>query len=412
MGKKLKLAILKFFKNCDIFGQPISLMYKGEKKFKTHVGGVVTFMFAFALVFYFVYLAYVMISRNTISVNTITKRKDLTNESREHFVSDYDFFIAVGIEGINNSFNDHELRQYYEISVGNFERVRKDSNISIEKVKDLELEPWGMEFPLENKAIVVSNNLQNYMCVKPSNRYGLKGNFYNEVFRYVNITLSMWNNSTYANNWKSREEIEAYTLYKRFNIIMMNRFFELDNFDMPVQEFLTQEMTYEMVSSILKSDYIYLKENKVKLMDNFFQYGDHKEETFYSVSSNKVDFGYNNYTYIQGFIGLDSETIEHKRTIYSFLDALAQIGGVYGVVGSSLAFVFGYYVDKMRDYWVIRNWYQIRTNGEDDNPVYHNNEKDTYWKELGINPRLVNKKQRKDSIARIIIPQSQTKIFK
>jgi hypothetical protein len=141
MGKRLKLAILKFFKNCDIFGQPISLMYKGEKKFKTHVGGVVTFMFAFALVFYFVYLAYVMISRKTISVNTITKRKDLSKDGREHFISDYGFFIAVGIEGVNYTFNDHELRQYFEVSVGNYEIIRSNDGAVTNKAKELELEP-------------------------------------------------------------------------------------------------------------------------------------------------------------------------------------------------------------------------------------------------------------------------------
>jgi hypothetical protein len=141
MAKKVKSAIFKFFKNCDIFGQPISLMYKGDKTFKTHVGGVVSFIFAFALVFYCVYLAYVMISRESISFNTITKRKDLANDSREHFISDYGFFIAVGIEGVNYTFNDNELRQYFEVSVGNYERVRKNDVISIDKVKDLELEP-------------------------------------------------------------------------------------------------------------------------------------------------------------------------------------------------------------------------------------------------------------------------------
>jgi hypothetical protein len=131
---------------------------------------------------------------------------------------------------------------------------------------------------------------------------------------------------------------------------MMNRFFELDNFDKPVQEFLTQEMTYEMMSGVLKSDYIYLKENKVKMMDNFLQYGAYKEETFYSISSDKVDIGYDSRVYIRGYIGLDAETIEHERTVYSFLDAIGQIGGVYGLIGSSLAFVFGYYVDKMMEY--------------------------------------------------------------
>jgi hypothetical protein len=131
---------------------------------------------------------------------------------------------------------------------------------------------------------------------------------------------------------------------------MLNKFFELDNFDEPVQEFLTQELTYEITSGVRKSDYAYIKENKIRLMDNFLQYGAYKEETFYSIKSNKVEFGYDNSVYIQGFFGLDAETIENERTVYSFLDALAQIGGVYGVVGSSLAFVFGYYVDKMRDY--------------------------------------------------------------
>jgi hypothetical protein len=144
----------------------------------------------------------------------------------------------------------------------------------------------------------------------------------------------------------------------QFDIVMLDRYFDLDNFDNPIGEFITEKYTYEVASDFTKKSFIYVKENEIELMDSFLQFGGPKKDKFYSISGQTVDLALYSENYIFTYLVLDSSITTYKRTVFSLLDAVAQLGGVFGVLNSALTAIIGYYAGKKLDYSILKKCYQ------------------------------------------------------
>ena len=70
---KIWHGILYGVKQSDYFGTPVSLNFKGETKFKTVVGGVVSLSILIGLLIYTGFLMNVMIKREDSSLNVVTQ---------------------------------------------------------------------------------------------------------------------------------------------------------------------------------------------------------------------------------------------------------------------------------------------------------------------------------------------------
>ena len=132
---------------------------------------------------------------------------------------------------------------------------------------------------------------------------------------------------------------------------MLNRFFDMENFEEPIGQSITDKFYYTMIPGHTKQAQIYVKENNVELMDNFMQYGSAEKKSFYSLTGGYVDLqSFRGDTYLNAFFLLDSETTTYKRTVYSLMDMFAQFGGVYSVF-ESMTFIFlAFYTERMMYY--------------------------------------------------------------
>jgi len=132
---------------------------------------------------------------------------------------------------------------------------------------------------------------------------------------------------------------------------MLNRFFNMEDFEDPIGESITDKFYYTMIPGFTKQAQIYVKENHLELMDDFMQYGSAKEESFYSLTGGYVDLqSFRGDTYLNAFFLLDSEITTYKRTVFSLLDMLAQLGGVYQVVEAIVFVLLGFYSERMMYY--------------------------------------------------------------
>ena len=74
-------------------------------------------------------------------------------------------------------------------------------------------------------------------------------------------------------------------------------------------------------------------------------------------------------SYIVTYFMVDSEVTTYRRTVFSFLDMFAQIGGVYQVVSSIMFLFLGFYAERMMYYCVLRKCYQLDSHDNDDNII-------------------------------------------
>jgi len=132
---------------------------------------------------------------------------------------------------------------------------------------------------------------------------------------------------------------------------MVDSFFNAENFEEPIGTSITDSYYYKMLPGYTKSNEIYVMQNKLELMDSYFQYGNPDEHTFYSLSGGYKDTQVKlDNVYINTFFFIDSKVTTHKRTVFSLLDMLSQLGGLFQVVESFTFIILGYYAEKMMYY--------------------------------------------------------------
>ena len=187
-----------------------------------------------------------------------------------------------------------------------------------------------------------------------SDDYAMNGNWYSDDYNYLIIKIKPCNSATNP-NCKSQAEIEAFISDKYLEIIMVDKFFKADDFEDPIGSTITDKYYYRMLPGYTKQTQIYIKENRLELMDSFFQYESYDKHKYYSISGGTEDVQtFKDNSYIVTYFMLDSEVTTYRRTVFSFLDMFAQIGGVYQVVRSIMFLFIGFYAERMMYYCVLR----------------------------------------------------------
>jgi hypothetical protein len=365
MIKSTGRRLMKAIRQADVYGQPITLTYSEQTSFKTYLGGLGTLVLGTFTLVYFVFLLFELLSKNTVKYNSTTVVKDLTQHPVDLDIAKNGFRLSLGLTTQNYSLLEHEIRKYIEIKVEEVEYVHEQSGEYVSNRRKLEMEQCGDNYPYHDKEIVKRNNLHKYVWITTDD-YQIAGDWYSNRSKVIEISVNRWNNSTYS-TCASLQNIDWFIEENELDVVMLNHYFDLHNFEQPIQSFLTQKYIYDFVKDFTFSSMIFIRENNVELMDSFFQFQSYERKKFYSVSEERVNFYIYDDTFLTIKIVPDSQTVTHSRTVYSFFDMLAQIGGVYGVLSAIFFLVLRFYAEQMMYYWVLRKNYQF--NSEEPNKL-------------------------------------------
>jgi hypothetical protein len=344
LWRNLKDAV----RHIDVYGQPITLTYNKQKRFKTHLGGLGTLVIGNFMLFYFVFLFLELLSKKTINYNATTVVKNIAQHPVNLDIAKSGFRLSIGLPYQYYSLLDDEIRKYIEITVVEVSWELELSGEWVYYRRDLEMEQCGDNYPYHDKEVVNRNNLDKYVCITTDD-YQIAGNWYSNRSKSIEISAIMCDNSTYS-TCESEENILKFIEENQLDVVMLNSYFDSQNFYNPIQSFLTEKYAYNFVQDFTFLSMIFIRENNVELMDSFFQFQDYENKIFYSISDERTSF-YKYYdTLMMIRIVADSQTITHTRTVYSFFDMLAQIGGVYGVLSAISFSLLGFYSERMMHY--------------------------------------------------------------
>ena len=108
-----------------------------------------------------------------------------------------------------------------------------------------------------------------------------------------------------------------------------------------------------MMSEIYQEASYHIYQNQGILNDNLFfgSQGASSKINFYSLEKKTVNYGQTNDLngYLNIFISLDQQTNQYKRTVYSFVDMLGFLGGIFGIM-KSIAFVLVQFIANRKFY--------------------------------------------------------------
>ena len=358
--KRVTSKVMNQVKSMDWFGQNILITYNKENKFNTHLGGWMTLTVIIAFILYSLYLIRTMIKRQTVVYSTNTVIRDLTNDSEDHRPAEHGFAIAIGFRWETTSLLDDAYLQLYELQVQQHIAINTGGGFFDEQFIDLEVEKCGDLFPYYNQTLVRDFYINNYVWIKPKD-YAITGNWYSSVVKSLNIYLSSWN-ALKRTDCKSYTVSDANLASQDFDIVIIDSYFDLKSFEKPIKTYLTQQYHYRLQGGFYQNIELFVKENTIDALDDYKIIEGAKNGRFYSVAdSSSSSTKLNTNTYASVTIFLHPETQVYNRAVFTFMDVLAQIGGIFGLIQPVCALFVGFYAEKMLYYSIFKKWYTVDT---------------------------------------------------
>lgn len=216
----------------------------------------------------------------------------------------------------------------------------------------------------DTEGIIEGTGYIDYIYWPEYKNYTLNGNFVSDPYKFVNIKLIEWEGAS----WRADKNIVMYNM--RFIVLFIHSFMDFDNYENPIQKVYDDRFNIFITPSldIVKVNKLHIRKNYVNLYDDPFSFGlnfgtheDKKTKTFYSVQDSESDFYEGKYTSTKAIVQLviDDQEDYYTRNVYTYLDMIGQIGGVFGMLDLFGAFFIAIIADKLFYYSIVSKLYQI-----------------------------------------------------
>ncbi|CDW73837.1 UNKNOWN [Stylonychia lemnae] len=315
--------LLSRFKGVDQFGTKVQLTFQGKESYKTSFGAFVSLILIITLMSYGIYKGQLLFNKYNPNISKVSLIRDM-GDGLEFQPAHTGFDFAIGLQ--------KELDPSY-------------GHITINDIIQIESEQNGTS--------------------KSRNRTKV----YNPM-EYEKCGTSKYN-YTQA-ECQDQNVIDDYFNDEVFSLAIVNTYFDFFDFkdNYPIKKFIDDSFFVEVEASKIKKANIYIQLQDAQLQDNYLQLGQTDQIQFHQISNNReydkmyVDSdGY----MIALFLRLDDQYDLYNRKIYSFLELLGDIGGLYRSLQGIGLFIVGKIAGILFLSDVMNKIYQVRKNFESDN---------------------------------------------
>ena len=240
----------------------------------------------------------------------------------------------------------------------NYAKKNNNQGYSVNST-EIEFELWGDKFPLVQKEVYDRIGLSTYICPKNIDFY-VRSNFNSESFQTIQISID----KCISSSWKSSTEIQNIMNYHSVDLAIISSYFDVNDYSNPIHQYLQDKNRYSLTSSVSQRVEYKVKQNQVFLSDSilFGSQGLSSEINFYSLDKGQIILSDSSSSYyLQFFIFLDQQIDQNQRTVYSFLDMLGYIGGIFGVLYKIGVVIVGIISQKIFYSSVLQNIFHDET---------------------------------------------------
>ncbi|CDW89839.1 UNKNOWN [Stylonychia lemnae] len=178
---------------------------------------------------------------------------------------------------------------------------------------------------------------------------------------------------------KDQSAIDNYFENEKFNFAFVNTFFDFTDFkteESAIKYFIDDTFFFELEASKAKKQNIFLQLQEATMEDDYLQFGQKKLKQFHQVVNQRsYDDGYQDEKgYIVAiYLRLDSSYNMYRRKVYSVLELLGDLGGLY----RSLYIIGLWFVGSIAHHLflsdVMNKIYQVRKPIENDESLQRQN---------------------------------------
>ena len=171
--------------------------------------------------------------------------------------------------------------------------------------------------------------------------------------KWENGTGIVWQDSTTINNIVNDLNIEAY---------IINTYFDQDDYTNPIKTYIEDGLEYNGLNSYKSDVKLYFQQNDVEMLDDYFSLIPNPEQkSFFRLASknNLLSYSTDEIITISFLKSNQKQTIE--RSVFTFLDLLGVLGGIFGILSMFGGFFVSIFADKMVNYSILSKLYQVDT---------------------------------------------------
>ncbi|CDW76970.1 UNKNOWN [Stylonychia lemnae] len=355
-------------KTLDQFGQSVQLTYQGEDTFKTMIGAM------FSVILIMILLG--------------DMQDGLGFRPQEQ---GFDFAFGLN-KDLDSSIGYFTVRQVDIYETNQLDQNGK--NVKSKNQRDLKFSKChDHHFNYGNQSEIAAKGISNLNCLTQDD-YQFKGNYYSKDFEYLEIKLWKCQNSSLSsiplqNNQtavcKSRSVIDNFFESEIFNFAFVNTFFDLTDYsyENQIKKFIDDSLFFELESQRIKKTNFYIQRQEANMQDDYIQFGQSQTRQFHQISNQRsYDDSYSDQQgyFIALFLRLDNRYDKYSRKIYSILELLSEVGGLYrSLFAIGLIFV-GKIASRLFLSDIMNKIYQVRkhinfNHGEEDKSFQESNKR-------------------------------------
>jgi len=124
--------------------------------------------------------------------------------------------------------------------------------------------------------------MNKYIC-PDTDDFVVMGNTYSSIQKDFEIKINRWSGSS----CKTDAEIDAEMENTNINILMVNSYFDFDDYDEPVKTYLDDNLKFSLLPGYQIMSVLLIMENTIERQDGFFSYTQSGEEDTF-ISYNRV----------------------------------------------------------------------------------------------------------------------------
>ncbi|CDW82837.1 UNKNOWN [Stylonychia lemnae] len=335
---------------------------------------------------YGVFRAYYLYMKFDANISTISLIRSM-NDGQIYKPQELGFDFAFGVSSeLDPSIGYFTVKQigYYETDQfelnGKKVMNKTERNLRLDKCQD-------KHFNFTDQKEVALKGISKYLCAIDDD-YQLQGFFYQQNFEFVEIKLwKCQNSSKQAVICQDSKKIDEYFEKETFNFAFINTYFDFQEYDSGkiIKKYIDDSFLFELEAQKIKKLNFYIQLQEAETQDSYIQFGQYESYKFHQISNERTyDDGYSD---SEGYIAVvymrfDMKYDLYNRKIYSLLEYLGDMGGLYRSMISIGFVIVGQIIKRMFFSDIMHKIYQIRTTsieidddhqrGKKQSPISHN----------------------------------------
>ena len=164
----------------------------------------------------------------------------------------------------------------------------------------------------------------------------------------------------------SESEINNLINQSYIDIAIISSYFDFDDYDDPIHYYLQDMNMYNFIPNLGIQVQYQVRLNQAVINDDIFlgSQGISSEVSFYNIERKRISYSnidFNN-AYLQVYINLDPQVDQYQRTVYSFLDMLGFIGGIFELLKTFGYLLVCYFIKRAYYSSIISKLYHVEAN--------------------------------------------------